>query len=235
MYKSDKDIEARQINLLLGGIEVKNILDSFVEVAPYINKLCNGDFAVSVTDLEKCLIYVPSHKQNHRIRSGDPHTKGSVAYESIQRGRRVVKRVGSEVFGFPYIAIALPLKDDEGNILGAVSFTEAVDRQDLVLALADNLYDTMKQMLSITELISENSLKLRMVGESLKEIIEEDRGDMESPEGLLEFTRSIDQNLDKLLKLSSDQIEINTYISNLVREVNKRTVKLRESARELRE
>ena len=219
----------------MGGIEVKNILDSFVEVAPYINKLCNGDFTVSVTDLEKYLIYIPSHKQDHRIKSGDPHTKESAAYESILRDRRIVKRVGSEVCGFPYIAIGLPLKDEEGNILGAVSFTEAVDRQDLVLALADNLYDSMKQIISITEVISENSLKLKLIGENLKELIEEDTEDRESPEGLSYFTYRIDESLQKLLDLSTDQIEINTYISNLVREVNRRAVKLRESARELRE
>src|SRR5690554_1313844 len=120
-----------------------NLLDAFVKVAPYINRLTNTDFAVSVCDLEKCLIYVPSKKQDHKLRAGDPHVKGSVNYESITTGKRVVRRVGPEVFGFPYIAIAIPIEDEYGNVIGSVSFTEAVDRQDLLLALADNLKDTM--------------------------------------------------------------------------------------------
>lgn len=214
---------------------MNNILDSFVAVAPYINKLTNSDFAVSVSDLEKCLIYVPSDKQNHNIKIGDSHIKSSVAYESIITGRRIVKRVGSEVFGFPYIAIAIPIKDGSGKIVGAVSFTEAVDRQDLLLALADNLHDTMKQMISITEVISENSLKLREVGENLNLITNKTMEDVGNSDSVLEFTNKINKNLEELLSISSNQIEINTYISSLVNEVNNRTSKLRESAKNLSE
>lgn len=214
---------------------MNNILDSFVAVAPYINKLTNADFAVSVSDLEKCLIYVPSDKQNHNIKIGDSHIKSSVAYESIITGRRIVKRVGSEVFGFPYIAIAIPIKDGSGEIAGAVSFTEAVDRQDLLLALADNLHDTMKQMISITEVISENSLKLREVGENLNLITNKTMEDVGNSDSVLEFTNKINKNLEELLSISSNQIEINTYISSLVNDVNKRTLKLRESAINLSE
>jgi len=48
---------------------MENILDAFVRVAPYINKLTNTDIAVSVCDLEKCLIYVPSKKQDHKLKA----------------------------------------------------------------------------------------------------------------------------------------------------------------------
>lgn len=274
---------------------MNTILESFVAVAPYINQLTNSDFAVSVCDLERCLIYVPSEKQDHKIRSGDLHIENSVAYESVITGKRTVKRVGSEVFGFPYIAIAIPIKGDRGKIVGSVSFTEAVDRQDLLLALADNLHDTMKQMTSITGVISENSLNLRNVGEDLNIITNKSMDSVENTEDVLkfiknisnktnmlglnafieaarignegegfkivaeeirnlsqatdeyvrhadtaiqelrDFTNKINENLEELLNISSNQIEINTYISNLVEEVNTRTIKLRESAKQLSE
>lgn len=214
---------------------MKDILNSFVAVAPYINKLTNSDFAVSVCDLKRCLIYVPSDKQDHKIRSGDSHIEDSVAYESVLKKKRIVKRVGSEVFGFPYIAIAIPIEDHNGNVVGAVSFTEAVDKQDLLLALADNLHDTMKQMTSITEVISENSLRLKEVGENLGLISKKAMENLEKGEDLLDFTNKININLEELLSISSEQIEISTYISSLVNEVNHRTVKLRESAKDLSE
>lgn len=214
---------------------MKDILNSFVAVAPYINKLTNSDFAVSVCDLKRCLIYVPSDKQDHKIRSGDSHIEDSVAYESVLKKKRIVKRVGSEVFGFPYIAIAIPIEDYNGNVVGAVSFTEAVDKQDLLLALADNLHDTMKQMTSITEVISENSLRLKEVGENLGIISKKAMENLDKEEDLLDFTNKINMNLEELLSISSEQIEISTYISSLVNEVNHRTVKLRESAKDLSE
>lgn len=274
---------------------MSNILNSFVVVAPYINKLTNTDFAVSVCDLEKCLIYVPSEKQDHKIRSGSLHVKNSVSYESIITGKKVVRRVGSEVFGFPYIAIAIPIHDEEGKVVGSVSFTEAVDRQDLLLALADNLHDTMQQMVSITEIISDNSLKLKDVGESLSLITNESLNRVEDTENILGFIRTISnktnmlglnafieaarigkegtgfkvvaeeirnlanatneyiknadkiiedlrgstnkitERLDELLSISSHQIEINNYISALVKEINERAEKLKENAQLLSE
>ncbi len=39
-------------------------------------------------------------------------------------------------------------------------FTEATDKQDLLLNLAENLHETMQQMLLITETITESHLNL---------------------------------------------------------------------------
>lgn len=200
---------------------MENILKSFVDVAPFINSLTNADFAVSVCDLEKCLAYISSDKQDHGIKAGDMHISGSVSYESIMSGKRTVKRVGPEVFGFPYIAIAIPI-EEEGKVVGSVTFTEAVDTQDILLALADNLHDTMQQLLSITDTISANSKKLKEVAENLNKV----RSDSDN---------GIKEDLDKLLNISSDQININNYIANLVKDINERTEKLKENARLLSE
>ncbi|NLV89738.1 MAG: methyl-accepting chemotaxis protein [Tissierellia bacterium] len=175
-----------------------NLLDAFVKVAPYINRLTNTDFAVSVCDLEKCLIYVPSKKQDHKLRAGDPHVKGSVNYESITTGKRVVRRVGPEVFGFPYIAIAIPIEDEYGNVIGSVSFTEAVDRQDLLLALADNLKDTMEQLTSITEIITTNSHKLKDVGGGLNDFAKESMEKVADTENILSFIKTISEKTNLL-------------------------------------
>ncbi len=44
-----------------------------------------------------------------------------------------MQRVDKEVFGFPYIAIAVPLFNDNNQVVGSVSFAETVDRQDMLL------------------------------------------------------------------------------------------------------
>ncbi|NYB75704.1 hypothetical protein HZF24_16265 [Sedimentibacter hydroxybenzoicus DSM 7310] len=195
-----------------------DILNSFVDVAPYINELTNTDFAVSVCDLEKCLIYVPSKRQDHNIRKGVPHIKGSVNYESVITGRRVVRRVGPEVFGFPYIAIAIPIRDNAGKIIGSVSFTEAVDKQDLMLALADNLHATVQQLVSMTETISFNSKKLKELGRDLNEYVKNTE-------------INISEKLDEILNISLFQIEVSSFISKLAIDLNDRAEKLKENAK----
>ncbi len=55
-------------------------LESFIEVAPFINKLTNSDFAISVCDLEKCLCYVPGEKIDHGLVPGTIHKKRLSSY-----------------------------------------------------------------------------------------------------------------------------------------------------------
>lgn len=148
---------------------MSDILNSFKDVAPYINKLTYGDFTVSICDLDRCLLYVPSSKQNHNIKLGDEHIDGSVAFECIRKGERVVRKVGSHVFGFPYIAIGEPIYENN-TLVGCVTFTEAVDRHDLVIALIDNLEELMNHMDSIIDMILNNGESLNKIGAGLDDI-----------------------------------------------------------------
>ncbi len=89
--------------------------------------------------------------------------------------------------------------------------TEEVHRQDLLLALADNLQDTMQQFISVMELISDNSLKIKDMGEEISRLTNE------------------------FLNISNQQMEINDYISRLVIDTNDRAEKLRENIKLLHE
>lgn len=203
---------------------MSDILECFVAVAPYINQLTNTDFAVSVCNLEKCLIYVPGKKQNHQLKRGAPHVETSVSYQCIKTGQRIVKRVGSEVFGFPYIAIAIPLFDKEGKIIGSVAFTEAVDRQDLLLALADNLYDTMQQMMDITQSISKNSTELKEMGEKLQQVVGEASTGVVATEELLSRVKALSNQSSGLgSNVATEAMKLGdegTSLQRLTREIN---------------
>lgn len=174
------------------------ILNSFVTVAPYINQLTTTDFAVSVCDLEKCLIYVPGKGIDHHLRAGDKHVTDSAAYNCILKKEKIIRKVDSGVFGFPYIVIAIPIFDSRGELIGTVTFSESVERQNLLLSLADNLYDTMKQLSSITELISENSTKLKDIGQELKGAIEKFQTKTGDTNKIVGSFRDIQKNINAL-------------------------------------
>lgn len=181
---------------------MEDILNSFVQVAPYINELTHTDYSVSVCDLEQCLIYVPGKTHDHKIKSGTPHIKGSVAYETIINQKKIIRKVESDVFGFPYIAIGLPIFNSKKEIIGCVVFTEAIDKQDLLLNLAENLHETMQQMISITEIISESSLKLEQVSQNLNITTNDSMKNVEETEEILEFIKSI-SNKTNILGLNA--------------------------------
>lgn len=88
-----------------------------------------------------------------------------------------------------------------------MSDMEGINRQDLLLALADNLQDTMQQFTSIMGLISDNSLRIKGIEEKINNLANE------------------------FLDISNNQSEINDYISILIIDINDRVEKLTKNIR----
>ena len=82
---------------------------------------------------------------------------------------------------------------------------DSVNRKDILLALSDNLQDTMEQFLIAMELISENSLRVNNLEEQMKRLYKE------------------------FLDISYNQIEIKDYINKIIHETNYKIESLREN------
>jgi len=150
-------------------------LESFIEVAPFINKLTNSDFAISVCDLEKCLCYVPGEKIDHGLVPGTIHKKGSAAMRCIEEQKRIVARVEKEVFGFPYIVMAMPLYNDYQQVVGVVSFSEVVDKQEMLMNTSDHLYAGMQQMVATSDIVINRADRLKHSGDLLESFTQQFR------------------------------------------------------------
>lgn len=147
-----------------------NLLDSFLQTAPLMRELVFGDLAIAICDTEKMLAYFPGKTIDHRIRQGDPVKEGSVVGTAIAGGKRVVRKVGKEVYGFPYIGIGLPLRDSSGKIIGAVSFNESLERQEALMEMADNLFSSVREVADATGALSDTADTLAVVGKQLFEL-----------------------------------------------------------------
>lgn len=194
---------------------MSNILESFVTVAPYINQLINKNIIISICDLEKCLLYINGKESEEDEDSVDPYLADSVSYESILKGKKIVKKVEDEISGAPYLAVSIPVKE-EGSIIGSVGFYESIDKQDLIMALAENLNGTIHQLNDITKLILENS-------HSIKEYIENNQDDL------------IYQINESIVELLKKQISLSNYANELAGELSDRTRRLKESSEDLSE
>ena len=99
-------------------------MTNFVTVAPYINRLCREEVTVAIADLEKHLAYYPSPSmaQKVSIPVGTPLKEGQALTQAIKCGETVKTNVPPDVWGIPIYSVAIPLKDDQGKIVGAVTF-----------------------------------------------------------------------------------------------------------------
>lgn len=145
----------------------KTLLDSFLDVAPYINAMTIADCAVLVCDTEKALAYYPGKNIDHNIRPGDPIKASSIAGTALSAGKRVLRQVDKEVYGFPYIGIGLAIRDDAGKVIGAVSVNENTSRKDNLRTMADSLSSAATGISAATEELADQSQQIAVSGGQL--------------------------------------------------------------------
>lgn len=132
------------------------ILQSFKNVAPYINDLTTNDVAVTITDREKYVDFIKGKTIPQLAKTGEPIYEGSVVGEAIKKGKRIIRKVPKEVRGFPYIACGVPVKEN-GEIVGAVSFVLTIDKQEQLLELSENLSEGLEELTTTSQTIEESA------------------------------------------------------------------------------
>lgn len=165
----------------------RTLLDSWVEVAPYINALTLGDTAVVVVDREKFLTHVPSKKIDYGVKAGDPISKaGTVVRGAVETGKPQMQVVEDTTkFGFPYVGKAIPVFDDQGQVIGGVFFGETIDQQTRLMAAAEELFSSVKEVSDTAEKVSQQAQELSAIGTELLEVANQSLNRVEETDKVL--------------------------------------------------
>jgi len=91
---------------------------------------------------------------------GDRHIQNTCAYECIQIGEKIERKVDFENGRLTYYAVAIPIKDEQGNIIGAISFSQNYKHNEMLNALADNLFDSFMNFSHFSNQVLENATEL---------------------------------------------------------------------------
>lgn len=143
------------------------IFDHFRYVWNLLNDLFTDDLSASLTDTEKFLFYKPGRKLDLRAPIGQPFKEGSAVYRAIHEKKRIVTKIDKAMFGLPYIAVAIPLYNAQGQVIGAASIQQAVDRQEALKEIADVLSTNMMKISSNVQEISAQSEEISAVSRTM--------------------------------------------------------------------
>ena len=116
----------------------EGLLTSVVCCAPLFHDLWDGEATIGISDREKYVAYLEGKKLKFGLKPGDPVKKGSVLDGALSEGKRVVRKVGKEVFGFPYVGIGLPIHE-KGETVGALAVVMPMEKQEKLFHLAVKL------------------------------------------------------------------------------------------------
>ncbi|MEN1760897.1 methyl-accepting chemotaxis protein [Anoxynatronum sibiricum] len=112
------------------------MMQAFLETAPYAKHLSMTDVAIAVCDREKYLGFFPGEVLQFPVKAGDPIKKETVVSQSMQIGKPMSRRMGKELFGFPYIALATPVFEG-AEVVGGVVYLVSTEHQERLLQMAE--------------------------------------------------------------------------------------------------
>lgn len=138
----------------------KSVLESFVQVAPLLNSLIQDDITVGIYDTEKLIINIPGKTFALNVKPGDPLVDEDIVTKAIRANEELTAVLPKELFGFPLIARAIPLHDDEGNVIGGVGIGTSLEKASALFEMAESFSVIVEQTAASIEDISASVTQL---------------------------------------------------------------------------
>ncbi len=173
---------------------IPSILEAFTKVAPLLRELHVEDLSIAITSLEEYVCYIPGKDIVFPVKPGDPVKGGTAVAEAMKDKKRLIRQMDSEVFGFPYIAVAIPVYEN-GTVVGGVCFLQSIEKQDRLFTMAESIFQEITHLNASTQEIAAASESLTSVG----------------------------VDLSQLTKLVLDQTQKSQDITNIVKKISNQT------------
>ena len=168
-------------------MDSSNLLECFCQVAEYIPRLVSGKVGMVVCDREKLLASNCIPELAAQARPGDPVKPGSGLHKAMETGQRIVTEVPKELYGFPYVAISLPIVNGQGEVLGAVVIHESLERRDVLQHTAEGLATSATALAESLQSITGQAEELSGQARSLTTLSQQTETEMKETDAVLSF------------------------------------------------
>lgn len=167
------------------------ILEKIIEIVPIFQKIIPLDCAITVSDKEKILCYLPNKENSLELMTGMAIPKGTAIYEATNTGKVTHIEVPKEVCGVPFKAIAVPIKDEKGNVIGGVGMGISLDTQEKLLKTSQVVATSAHQIAASAEELSSSAEQLAKHQETLRYSAEEVLEQVNNTDAILSFINEV--------------------------------------------
>lgn len=174
-----------------------SLMEAVVKISPFIKQLVPLDCSISVTDREKFLIDLPSEELHFMDNTGITIPKESGMYKAVNTGEVQRKVLPKEVYGVPFKAVSVPIKDDSG-IIGGLGLGLSLSSQQTLIEAALSFATTNENVVFSTEKLSASAQELATGMEILDELRKEMEKQVGKTEVMLNFIKKVAANSNLL-------------------------------------
>lgn len=166
-------------------------LKVLVQLAPTLKKLFPGDPMIAISDREKVICHIHSKELVVQDSTGHMLERKDPMYESIQYNKIISMQVPKEVYGFSFRVTAVPILDENRQVIGCISASTTLDRQENLIQVAEQMAASSEEISASTTELSSSAKDLTNLMNELKKSLNEMTDQMNQTEKILEMINSI--------------------------------------------
>jgi len=149
------------------------ILERFIFVMPYVRNMFSERLGISVTDCEKFLMSKPGKDLGSEIPVGTPIKPGFAIHQAIQKKCIMIVKVDKAAYGTTFIAMAAPILNEQRQVIGAVSMSESIGREEFLQEIAAKLSESISVLAGAAGKISGQTQDLAATSHQIAQVSDE--------------------------------------------------------------
>ncbi|HWR41362.1 MAG TPA: methyl-accepting chemotaxis protein [Patescibacteria group bacterium] len=166
-------------------------LQCMQQIIPLLRGLFTADVSFALTDPHRYLYYQPGQTLDLKVEIGSALKPGTAVFRAIQEKRRTLVHGDKALFGLPYIALACPIVEADGQISGAVVVIESVARQEELKEFAGCLAHNIDSLAATTEEISAQTEEIAATIRTMAHTSQESRQRVQETDQVLALVKTI--------------------------------------------
>ncbi|MEL7563297.1 MAG: methyl-accepting chemotaxis protein [Dehalobacterium sp.] len=173
--------------------EICKTLEYLIAVAHFIPQFSLDDLGISICDREKVLLDIMP-KTFHFDKSsyvGDPIVPELTVFKAMQKRERVVEEVPKELWGVAHVCIAIPILNNENEVVGGIELYQSIERKEKLLEIVKSLEDSIKTFEVSIQHIAAEAEELSATGQELGSISQETYLQVRQTDKIIQVIRKI--------------------------------------------
>lgn len=173
-------------------LKIENKLQqAFDELIPYMQSFFEDEVAFTISTVDRFIKVVNSKTINMNAHPGDLLRPGGAAYECIKAKKTVSLIVPKEVFGIEIKAVGIPVKDENGLIVGSIVLVKSLKRHYEMLNLSSTLKNSLIEISSASNLISDGIEKTVETNDKVFAEVNEAQSSAKNTDEVLSFVKNV--------------------------------------------
>lgn len=169
----------------------QEIIKAIAFTSRYIKELFPLDCMVSVTDQGSFIAYYPGDKIDVKAQVNAPVPNDDIIHHVISTGKKMVATVPKEAYGFPFKGICLPVKNENGKVIGSFNVGIDLSTQSELTEMAEQLASSFEQISSSSEELASSAQELNSFQSQLLTISNIAREKLDRTDEILKLVKDV--------------------------------------------